>query len=85
MRLLVGVIAVLLAGVVAAPIALSSHDIVAWAGSPGGLGLTGHWPLFTFVALDTAAAVCVGMVFYTAWRGEPAGAFGLLVWGVRGR
>jgi hypothetical protein len=77
---LVTVIGVLLAGVIAAPIALSSQDIVAWAGAPNGLGLQAPWDLFTFLALDAAAAVCVGMVVYAAWRGEPAGAFGLLVW-----
>jgi hypothetical protein len=80
MHLLVTVIGLLLAGVIAAPIALSSQDIVAWAGAPDGLGLAAPWDVFTFVALDAAAAVCVGMVVYAAWRGEPAGAFGLLVW-----
>jgi hypothetical protein len=80
MRVLVTVIAVLLAGVITAPIALSSQDIVAWAGSPDGLGLSPGWALATFLALDAAAAVCVGMVVYAAWRGEPAGAFGVLVW-----
>jgi hypothetical protein len=80
MRGLVVVIGLLLAGVIVAPIALSSQDIVAWAGAPHGLGLTRPWDLLTFLALDAAAAVCVGMVVVAAWRGEPAGAFGLLVW-----
>jgi hypothetical protein len=80
MRALLVLIGVLLAAVVIAPIALSSQDLVAWAGSPDGLGLTRPWDVLTFVALDAAAAVCVGMVVYAAWRGEPAGAFGLLVW-----
>jgi Protein of unknown function (DUF2637) len=80
MRLLITGIGLLLLGVVVAPIALSSQDIVAWAGAPDGLGLVRPWDVLTFVALDAAAAVCVGMVVVAAWRGEPAGAFGLLVW-----
>jgi len=79
-RLLGGVIALALAAVIVAPIALSSGDLVAWASSPKGLGLGGAWPLVVFVALDAAAAVCVGFVLFSAWRGEGAGAFGLLVW-----
>ncbi len=79
-RLLAGVIALALAAVIVAPIALSSGDLVAWAASPKGLGLGGAWPLVVFVALDAAAAVCVGFVLFSAWRGEGAGAFGLLVW-----
>jgi hypothetical protein len=77
---LAGVIALALAAVIVAPIALSSGDLVAWAASPQGLGLGGAWPLVVFVALDAAAAVCVGFVLFSAWRGEGAGAFGLLVW-----
>src|SRR6266540_2169123 len=69
-----------LAAVIVAPIALSSGDLVAWASSPQGLGLGGAWPLVVFVALDAAAGVCVGFVLFSAWRGEGAGAFGLLVW-----
>jgi len=80
MRSLVTLIGVLLAGVIAAPIALSSQDLVAWAGAADGLGLIVPWDVLTFVALDAAAAVCVGMVVYAAWRGEPGGAFGVLVW-----
>ncbi len=79
-RVLAGVIALALAAVIVAPIALSSGDLVAWASSPKGLGLGGAWPLVVFVALDAAAAVCVGFVLFSAWRGEGAGAFGLLVW-----
>ncbi len=79
-RVLGGVIALALAAVIVAPIALSSGDLVAWAASPKGLGLGGAWPLVVFVALDAAAAVCVGFVLFSAWRGEGAGAFGLLVW-----
>jgi hypothetical protein len=80
MRALMVVIGALLTVVIVTPIALSSQDIVAWAGSPDGLGLTHPWDVLTFIALDAAAAVCVGMVVYAAWRGEPAGAFGVLVW-----
>jgi hypothetical protein len=79
-RVLAGVIALALAAVIVAPIALSSGDLVAWGASPKGLGLGGAWPLVVFVALDCAAAVCVGFVLFSAWRGEGAGAFGLLVW-----
>jgi hypothetical protein len=80
MGALLTVVGVLLAGVIVAPIALSSQDIIAWAGSATGLGLTGPWPLVTFFALDAAAAVCVGLVVYCAWRGESAGVFAWLVW-----
>ncbi len=79
-RVVAGAIALALAAVIVAPIALSSGDLVAWAASPQGLGLGGAWPLVVFVALDAAAAVCVGFVLFSAWRGEGAGAFGLLVW-----
>ena len=71
---------VLLTAVIIAPIALSSQDIIAWAGSPTGLGLTGPWPILTFAALDAAAAVCVCIVVYCAWRGESPGVFAALVW-----
>ena len=84
MATLLTVVGVLLAGVIVAPIALSSQDIIAWAASPIGLGLTGPWPLVTFFALDAAAAVCVGLVVYCAWRGESAGVFAWLVWAFAG-
>src|SRR6266540_2392826 len=61
-RVVAGAIALALAAVIVAPIALSSGDLVAWAASPQGLGLGGAWPLVVFVALDAAAAVCVGFV-----------------------
>jgi len=81
---LAATIAVALAAVIIAPIALSSGDLVAWARSPQGLGLDDAWPLVVFVALDAAAAVCVGFVVLSAWRGESAGVFGLLVWAFAG-
>lgn len=84
MAVLLTAVGVLLAGVIVAPIALSSQDIIAWAGSPTGLGLGRPWPLVTFLALDAAAAVCVGLVVYCAWRGESAGLFGWLVWAFAG-
>lgn len=73
-------VGVALTVVVCAPIALSAHDIIDWAGSPDGLALHGHWPLVVFFALDAAAAVCVGLVVYCTWRGEGAGLFSWLVW-----
>lgn len=81
---LLTLMAVLLAGVIVAPIALSSQDIIDWAGSPLGLGLDGAWPIVTFLALDAAAAVCVCLVVYCAWRGESAGIFAWLVWAFAG-
>jgi hypothetical protein len=84
MGALLTIVGVLLAGVIVAPIALSSQDIIAWAASPTGLGLSGPWPLVTFFALDAAAAVCVGLVVYCAWRGESAGVFAWLVWAFAG-
>ncbi len=66
--------------VIIAPIVLSSQDLVRWATSPTGLGLAPHWAWLVFVALDSAAAVCVGMVTVAAWRGESGGAFHGLTW-----
>jgi hypothetical protein len=73
-------IGVALAVVVVAPLALSSGDLVKWASSPVGLGVDEPWPLVVFIALDCAAAVCVGFVVFSAWKGEGAGTFGLLWW-----
>jgi hypothetical protein len=84
MAALLILVGVLLAGVIVAPLALSSQDIISWAASPTGLGLAGSWALVTFLALDAAAAVCVGLVVYCAWRGESAGAFAWLVWAFAG-
>jgi hypothetical protein len=80
MRVLLAAITVGLAVVISAPFALSSQDLVDWAQAASGLGLPYGWALFVFVALDLAAAVCVCMTVYAAWRGESAGAFGMLVW-----
>ena len=66
--------------VIIAPIVLSSQDLVRWATSPTGLGLAPHWAWLVFVALDSVAAVCVGMVTVAAWRGESGGAFHGLTW-----
>lgn len=73
-----------LAAVIIAPIALSSQDLVKWASDPAGLGLTLFWAWFAFIALDLAAAVCVGMVTLSAVRGEGAGAFKVLTWAFAG-
>ncbi len=81
---LIRAIGVALAAVIISPIALSSSDLVAWAGSPLGLGL--EWPLslVVFVALDAVAGLCVGFVVYSAIRRESAGGFGLMAWAVAG-
>jgi hypothetical protein len=78
--LLLSAVTVLLAVVVLTPVALSSHDLIAWAAAPTGLALPPPWPMLVFLALDAAAAVCVLLAVYSAWRGEPAGVFGVLVW-----
>ena len=80
MAILLAVVGVLLAVVICTPIALSSQDLIDWAGAPTGLGLPDPWPVLVFVALDAAAGVCVLLTVYCAWRGEPAGVFGVLVW-----
>lgn len=77
---LLGLVGVGLGVVILTPIALSSQDLIAWAGAPTGLDLPDPWPLLVFAALDAAAAVCVLLTVYCAWRGEPAGVFGVLVW-----
>jgi hypothetical protein len=69
-----------LVAVIVAPIALSSQDLVKWGNDPHGLGLSLFWAWIVFVALDLAAAVCVGMVTYSAWRGESGGIFHVLTW-----
>lgn len=66
--------------VICTPIALSSQDLIDWAGAPTGLALPGLWPVLVFCALDAAAGVCVLLSVYCAWRGEPPGAFAVLVW-----
>jgi Protein of unknown function (DUF2637) len=80
MGILLAVVGVLLAVVICTPIALSSQDLIDWAAAPTGLGLPHPWPVLVFVALDAAAGVCVLLTVYCAWRGEPAGVFGVLVW-----
>jgi hypothetical protein len=74
------VIALALSTVIISPIALSSQDLVRWASDPTGLGLGGAWAWLVFIALDSAAAVCIGMVTFAAWKGEPGGAFHALTW-----
>lgn len=77
---LLGLVTVLLAVVITTPVALSSQDLIDWAGSPSGLNLPGPWPALVFVSLDAAAAACVLLTVYCSWRGERPGVFGLLVW-----
>jgi len=79
-QILAAVVAACLAVVIVAPIVLSSQDLVRWAADPGGLGLPLVWAWLAFVALDAAAAVCVGMISVAAWRGEGGGLFHGLTW-----
>jgi hypothetical protein len=77
---LLTLVALLLGVVIITPIALSSQDLISWAAAPTGLHLPPPWPWLVFISLDAAAGVCVLLSVYCAWRGEPAGIFGLLVW-----
>jgi hypothetical protein len=77
---LLAAVGVLLAIVIVTPIALSSQDLIDWAAAPTGLNLPKPLPVLVFIALDAAAGVCVLLSVYCAWRGEPAGIFGILVW-----
>jgi hypothetical protein len=80
MTILLAAVGILLAMVILTPIALSSHDLINWAAAPTGLHQPQPWPILVFLALDAAAGVCVLITVYSAWRGEPAGVFGGLVW-----
>lgn len=73
-------VSVLLGLVILAPITLSMQDLVDWAAAPRGLALTGPWPYLVPIALDGAAAACIGMVIVKTWRSERPGWFGKLVW-----
>jgi hypothetical protein len=77
---LIAAAAALLGVVLLTPVALSSQDLLGWAAAPTGLSLPRPWPVLVFLALDAAAGTCVLLTVYAAWRGEPAGVFGLLVW-----
>lgn len=78
-RVLTGV-SVALGAVILAPLALSGQDLYQWAKSPTGLNLDQPWPWLVPVALDLAAAACIGMTIVAVWRRERAGVFGALVW-----
>jgi len=80
MGFVLALIVLLLTVVIVTPIALSSQDLLGWAAARTGLNLDPPWPVLVFTALDAGAGVCVLFVVYCAWRGEPAGAFGVLVW-----
>lgn len=73
---------ILMAGLVAAPMALSGQDIMAW--SRQGLGLAGKWPWIVFYALDASAVIAVAICAYKAWEGKRAGLFQPLVWTIAG-
>lgn len=75
---LIATTAVLLAGLIIAPLSLSGQDIVAWARK--GLGLDGLWPLVVFYSLDATAFICVLVCVYCAYMGTRAGMFFLTVW-----
>ncbi len=76
---LVGV-AVALFVVVLAPIVVSSTHLLSWASSADGLGLPTYLGWTAVLSLDAAAAVAVGMVTVSAYRGESGGVFHLLTW-----
>lgn len=79
-KLLTGV-AVALGLVILAPILLSGQDLYQWAHSTRGLNLAPGFAVLAPVALDVAAAACIGMVVLGAvWRRERPGVFGVLVW-----
>ena len=80
MSVLLGVVALLQTVVITTPVALSSQDLIAWAAAPTGLGLAQPWPILAAIGLDAVAVMCVLLTVYCAWRGEPAGIFGVLVW-----
>lgn len=77
---LLSCIGITLAVVVISPVALSSQDLVSWAESPTGLGLSGIWPYVVFVALDCAAALCIALTMHAAWKGQAGGSAHVLVW-----
>jgi hypothetical protein len=79
-RILIGV-AIALGVVVLAPIVLSAQDLFSWARAPQGLNLPPWFAGLVPLALDVAAAACIGMtVLAAAWKRERPGIFGLLVW-----
>lgn len=62
------------------PIGLTSQQLVRWGADPNGLGLPGYWPLLVPTAVDLSALVCIGMTVAAAFRRDPPGIFGVLVW-----
>jgi hypothetical protein len=79
-RILIGV-AIALGVVVLAPIVLSAQDLFSWARALHGLNLPPYFAGLVPLALDVAAAACIGMtVLAAAWKRERPGVFGLLVW-----
>jgi hypothetical protein len=77
---LLTLVGLFLAVVICAPIALSSGDLIRWAGSRTGLGLAGGWPWLVFISLDAAAGTCVLLTMFCAWKDLKARTFGVLVW-----
>lgn len=74
------VVGVSLAAVIVAPVTLSATHLIHWAADASGLGLPVALAWLVFVALDLAAATCIGMVVLCAMKGEGAGMFSLATW-----
>lgn len=76
------VVAVLMAGVIVAPLALSTGHVLHWAHQGLGLGTKGA--LNVAYALDGTAAVCVLIAFRRAWNGRGGGIWTVLIWVLSG-
>jgi hypothetical protein len=80
MGVLLTIVGLAVAAILLSPVALSSRDLLGWAGAPTGLGLNGRWPFLVILSLDAAAIVCVLMSILCTWRGERPGLFAILIW-----
>lgn len=70
----------LLAGVVAVPPAINAQNIVGWAQSHQGLGMTLVWSWVVFVGLDVTAAACVVQTILRAQKGKRSPLWSGLIW-----
>ena len=82
MHAIIGTSAVLLAGLVAAPLSLSAQDVVKWARA--GLDLHGIWTGIVVYALDASAIISVLICVYSAWNGKRSPFFQVAVWAIAG-